>query len=64
MSVFEAVFVRVDGLAEKEIEFRPLAAGTLNEASEEALNIAAPTDANLIKILAGGHLAQKIGIAL
>jgi hypothetical protein len=64
MSVFEAVFLRIEGLEEREIEFRSLSGGTLDEASSEAIAMVAPEGANLIKILAEGHLARKIGIGL
>ena len=64
MGAFEAVFLSVNGLEEREIEFRALSGGTVDEASAEALNLAAPEGANLIKILAEGHLVRKIGIGL
>lgn len=64
MSAFEAVFVRVDGLDEREIEFRQLSADTLDEALAEAMNMVAPNEANWIKVLADGHMVRKIGIDL
>ena len=64
MSVFEAVFLRVEGLDEREIEFRQLSAGTVDEASVEAQSMIAPKGANLIKVLAEGHMVRKIGIDL
>jgi len=64
MSVFEAVFLKVDGLNETEIEFRSLSAVLLDEASDEAMKMVAPKEANFIKILAGGHMVCKIGIDL
>jgi hypothetical protein len=64
MSEFQAVFVRVDGLNEKEIRFCPLSAGTEYDASVEAQNMSAPTGANFIKILADGQKVRRIGIAL
>lgn len=64
MSAFDAVFLRVDGLDEQEIEFRQLSAGTIDEVSAEAQSVIAPKRANLVKILTGGHLVRKIGIDL
>jgi hypothetical protein len=64
MSVFEAVFLTVEGSEEREIEFRPLSGGTVDEASAEALDLTAPKGANLIKILKEGHLVRRIGINL
>ena len=64
MSVFEAVFLRVDGLDEREIEFRQLSAGTVAEASAEALSMVAPEGANMVKVLAEGRVVSKIGIGL
>ena len=64
MSVFEAVFLKIDGLDEREIEFRPLSSGILEEASQEAMKMFAPKEANFIKILADGRVVHKIGIDL
>jgi hypothetical protein len=64
MSIFEVVFVRADGLDEKEIQFRQLSAGTVDEAVAEARSLITPNGANLIKILAECHLARRIGIDL
>jgi len=64
MSVFEAVFLRVDGLNEREIEFCQLSAGTVDEALAEAQTVIAPKGANLIKVLAEGRVVRKIGIDL
>ena len=64
MSVFEVVFLRVDGLDEREIEFRQLSAGTVDDAVAAARSLIAPNGANLIKIFAEGHMVRKFGIDL
>lgn len=64
MSAYKAVFMAIDGLEEREIQFRDLTAETIDGASAEAMSLTAPKGANFIKILAEGHLVHKIGIDL
>ncbi len=66
MPQYEAVFVKVDGLSETDIDpFYRLAATTRDEAEDEALALPPPEGANFVKLIRDGQYeGPKLGFAL
>ena len=66
MTKYRAVFIRVEGRAERHLEpTYGLVASTREEAENEALRLHAPEEANSIKLFRDGRYeAPPIGIAL
>ena len=66
MAPYNAVFHKIDGLAEEPLEpHYDLAATGRNEAESEALKLPRPKDANFIRLyLDGQYEAPQIGLQL
>jgi len=62
---FRAMFFRVDGLDEEDLDSRhDLAADTLEEAEQEALRLRRPSAANFLKILDDGLVVKRLSLGL
>jgi hypothetical protein len=66
MGEFAARFMKIDGAAEEEIDYRFLRAESQNDAETEALAIAHSEylNSNMIDIFREGQKIARIGIAL